>query len=188
MSQSSAKADEDATSRNDDYFLRRSPTSQRGRPLETIWSPLFPALFSGARYPNSQLRRRKQRRRAFDPRKLFTESTRKQNLPHYIPHFSQTPFDDTDVCTPNFLENTGVSCSLRNFKTRHLVLLINRFRVQVPAGALLLKFLAFLRHHNLAPFPLKIRGMPLRTPAQGSRRSHDVKLSESFVRQNFHNE
>jgi hypothetical protein len=55
-------------------------------------------------------------------------------LPHYIPHFSQTPFDDIDVCTTNFLENKRVSCSLRNFKTHHLDLLINRFRVQVPAG------------------------------------------------------
>ena len=56
-------------------------------------------------------------------------------IPHYIPHFSQTPFDDIDVCTTNFPENIGLYCASRNFKTRHLDLLINRFRVHVPAGA-----------------------------------------------------
>jgi hypothetical protein len=40
-----------------------------------------------------------------------------------------------DVCTTNLLENRGLCCALRIFKTRHLDFLINRFRVQVPAGA-----------------------------------------------------
>ena len=56
-------------------------------------------------------------------------------LPHYIPQFSKTQRDDIDVCTANFLETTGVYHVSRNFKTCNLDLLINRFRVQVPAGA-----------------------------------------------------
>jgi len=50
-------------------------------------------------------------------------------------HFSQTPFDDIDVRTTNFLDNIGLYCASRNFKTCNLDLLINRFRVEVPVGA-----------------------------------------------------
>ncbi len=95
----------------------------------------YPSITKRANASSQLTGRRNQGRSAFDSRGFFTEYARNQNIPHYIPHFSKTLQDDIDVCAANFLENTGLCYGSRNFKTCHLDLLINRFRVQVPAGA-----------------------------------------------------